>query len=520
MKKLLKEMDKFSLLAAVSGVLLILVFPGFNLSFLAWVALVPLLVALRGRTAGRSFRLGFLTGLISFAGILYWIIPTVIADGEHPLIAVFSLLLLSSVLAVFYGLFCLVLNLLKSKKKMPVIIDALIVAALWVSLEWLRGHIFSGLPWAVLGYSQWRNLTFIQISEFTAVYGVSFFIIFVNAIIGGRFFKRNRPLIDGWQYLVIALAVIVINSMFGYVRIKSVKRKDSGSPARIGILQGNIDQYMKWDREYEELIFDSYTGLVAEIKKEKPEVIVWPETAVPGYLRLEKKIHGWVKNLARFSGAYHIIGSPEREEGKFYNSAFLVSPGGDILQRYDKIHLVPVGEYFPFKAVFKKIFRALDDLGDFNPGRKYERFITPSGIFGVVICYESIFPDLTRKIVGMKSDYLINITNDAWYLRTAALQQHFSMNVFRAVENRINLVRAANTGISGFINKYGRVEKETGIVERVCITAGITGRDYVTFYTRHGDVFAYSCMVFLLGTILFLKKGSKPDPAEGDKNEG
>ncbi len=497
--EIIKRTDRFTLLSALSGVLTILIFPGFNLSFLAWIAFIPLLVAVDGRSKGRSFRLGFLAGFISFAGILYWVVPTIVADGESALFAIFVLVLFSAILAAFYGIFCLGLNLFQSGKARPVIVNSLFAASLWVLVEWLRGHLFSGFPWAAFGYSQWRNLTVIQVSEFTAVYGVSFLIIFVNTVLKNVImnFKGWRKVI-GNKYVILALIIVMANSIFGAIRIYSIAKRETGDSVKVSILQGNIDQYMKWDDEYKEMIFNSYAGLTAEAKKEEPEIIVWPETAVPGYLRLDGHIHDWVTGLARFSGAYHVIGSPEYENGTYFNSAFLVSPDGDIVDRYDKIHLVPVGEYVPFRSALEKIFRVLGDLGDFSPGEEYRRFETPFGIFGTVICFESIFPDLTRKIVGMESDCLINITNDAWYLRTAALQQHFSMNVFRAVENRINIIRAANTGISGFINEYGGIEEETEIFEKACITARLSKRKAVTFYTRHGDVFAYLCIAFAI----------------------
>ena len=500
--RMFNNIDKHTFLAFLSGILVIFIFPNFNLSFLAWIALVPLLIALDGKTAGRSFRLGFLTGIVSFSGILYWIITTIIADGESPIFGILALLALSAVLAVFYGVFCAGYNLWKKKSTGSFITDAFFAAALWVVVEWARSVAFSGFPWALLGYSQWQNLSVIQISEFTAVYGVSFLIMFVNAVFKDTVvssLKARR--FNGYSRIAVILFVIILNAVYGSIRSAFYMNDGSNGYVNVAILQGNIDQYMKWDDTYESLIYNSYGSLVDDVMKtkNKPDIIVWPETSVPGYLRLESRVSEWVSSLAKKSGAYQIIGSAEYEGKKYYNSAFLIAPDGNIIERYDKLHLVPVGEYLPFRNIIEKVVPAIKELGDFTPGQGYKRFNTPYGTVSAVICYESIFPDLTRRIVGKESDFLVNITNDAWYLKTAALNQHFSMNVFRAVENRISIVRAANTGISGFIGKNGKVEKETGVGIRTFLHGEVIRRNgRITFYGKYGDVFVLVCGLFVI----------------------
>jgi apolipoprotein N-acyltransferase len=411
----------------------------------------------------------------------------------------------SSILALFYGAFCAALAAAAGKSRSGTFSNIFTAAALWVLMEWARGHVFTGFPWALLGYSQWKNVYAIQVCEYTSVYGVSFIIVAVNAVFAAMISEIPERKGRIYGHLIAVFLIVSANSTFGIFKILAEKNIKDENTVRFCVLQGNISQYMKWDEAYRQLIMDNYSGLVEQAAEFKPQVMVWPETALPGYLRYEKNIYLKIKELSEASGAYHIIGSPELESKKCYNSAFLVSPQGGILSRYDKVHLVPIGEYLPGKKILSRFFPVLSGLGDFTAGRDVSGLATPYGKMGVLICYEIIFPELTRKMVNCGARYLVNITNDAWYMETHALQQHFSMAVFRAVENRISVVRAANTGISGFINKYGGVEGTTRISEKTFLIMTVKARSRDTFYTRHGDVFIL--VVFLLAAAIIIKRG-------------
>jgi len=503
-------------LAFLSGIFLILIFPKFNLSFLAWVALVPLLLALEGRNLRDSFNLGFLTGLISFVGILYWIVPTIVSSGESGLLGLVSLVLLSGYLSIYCALFCTIFRY-ASVKITHNTLALLFAPALWVSLELLRAYLFSGFPWALLGYSQWNFTPLIQISEFTGVYGVSFLIVMVNGALieAGRSFARSRRE-EGLSerkagksalFLGVTLLVFVLCLTYGLVTIYREPFAGGEAPgeeksrSRIALVQGSIDQYMKWDKKYEELIKDTYGELVEMASREKPQLIVWPETALPGYLKRDRQLQKWVENVVGQTNAYHIIGSPEYRENAYYNAAFLISPKGEILGEYDKIHLVPFGEMVPFRPILSRFINVLNGLGDFSPSRERKLLRTPFGNFAVLICWEGIFPHLVRKFVKDGADYLTNITNDAWFLRTAAPFQHFIASVFRAVENRASVVRVANTGVSGFIDQYGRVIKKTEIFQKDYLNSSVSRRTRQTFYTSYGDIFAYLCVALSISLI-------------------
>ncbi len=503
-------------LALLSGVLLVLIFPKFNLSFLAWVALVPLFLALEGRSLRESFNLGFLAGLVSFMGILYWIVPTIVSSGESKLLGFVSLLFLSSYLAIYYGLFCLIFRY-TSLKITHYTLSLFFAPALWVSLELLRAYLFSGFPWALLGYSQWNFTPLIQISEFTGVYGVSFLIVMVNIVLtqAGRsfVFSRGEGVVSKARVkriaLPLALSVLVFFSClaYGLITISRESPAEKGnfpkekSMTRIALLQGNIDQYMKWDKKYERMIKDTYGELVEMASRENPQLIIWPETALPGYLKRERQLQEWVEKVVGQTNAYHIIGSPEYREGDYYNAAFLVSPQGEILGEYDKIHLVPFGEIVPFRSILSPFIGVLNELGDFSPARERKLLRAPFGTFAVLICWEGIFPHLVRKFVKDGADYLANITNDAWFLKTAAPFQHFIASIFRAVENRVSVIRVANTGVSGFIDQYGRITKKTQIFKKDYLNSSVSRRNQQTFYTNYGDIFAYLCVALSISFI-------------------
>ena len=503
-------------LALLSGILLVLIFPKFNLSFLAWVALIPLFLALEGRSLKESFSLGFLSGLVSFMGILYWIFPTIVSSGESKLLGFISLLFLSSYLAIYYGLFCLLFRYASSKIIHYTFI-LFFAPALWVSLELLRAYLLSGFPWALLGYSQWNFPSIIQISEFTGVYGVSFLIVMVNIVLtqAGRSFGffREEGMVSKAEFkksaLPLALSVVVFLSclVYGLITIpgesftESRNSPEEKSILRIALLQGNIDQYMKWDKKYERMIKETYGELVERVAKDNPQLIIWPETALPGYLKRESQLQEWVEKVVSKTNAYHIVGSPEYREGDYYNAAFLISPRGEILGEYDKMHLVPFGEIVPLRPILSPFIGVLSELGDFSPARERKLLHTPFGSFAVLICWEGIFPHLVRKFVKDGTDYLANITNDAWFLKTAAPFQHFVASIFRAVENRVSVIRVANTGVSGFIDQYGRITKKTEIFKKDYLISSVLRRNKQTFYTNYGDIFAYLCVVLSISCI-------------------
>jgi len=496
MMKAMRKKDL--LLSLLSGILLILSFPNFDLEFLAWLVLVPLLYSIDGKTLSHSFKLGFLTGIVSFLGILYWIVVAVHTFGNIPLIpSVLILFLLVAYLSLFIGAFTFLTRLIQMRLGFRTL---LFTPFLWVALEYLRSILLTGFPWANLGYSQYLNLPFVQMADITGAYGLSFVILLVNATLFSilrQWFKKVFPFKEAIVTVILLLGFLI----YGYVRMGIVDRQMiQNPPLKVGLVQGDIDQSIKWDKAFQLETLNIYDKLSLRVAEDKPDLIIWPETATPFFFQDAKEYQPLVLGIPKKTNAFLLFGSPSYkiEKGKVnhYNSAYLVSPSGEIVGKYDKIHLVPFGEYVPLQDLLFFIGSLGEGIGDFKSGKEIYNFSLPQDKFGVLICFEIIFPDLCRTFVKKGANFLVTITNDAWFGRTSAPYQHFSMAVFRAVENRVFVARAANTGITGVIDPKGKILKEGGIFKREAMAGTIRLSNRKTFYTLYGDLFAWACSAF------------------------
>lgn len=483
--------------ALLSGSLLALAFPGTgDQGWLALGALVPLLLAVEGAHWRRTGVLGFASGLIFWLATIPWIAPTMVRYGDLPgPLAVLVLLGLAGYLALYSAAFSALLSRIPLRSGALYVV---VVASLWVALEFLRTHLLTGFPWNLLGYSQQQNLPMIQVAAITGVYGVSFVVVAVNAGLArvlqvrGNWTKAVAPV--GAAVLFWGLAV-----GSGWLRTLPENTKPS---IPIAVVQGNIEQGVKWDPAWQEKTLAAYRGLTLEAARERPKLVVWPETAVPFFLREDSR-RAEVEALAREAGVYLLVGAPDRQGGQPRNSAFLVGPDGRMLGQYDKRHLVPFGEYVPLRRLlFFVNVLAGGAIGEFAPGREATVFSTPLGRFGVVICYEAIFPDEVREFFRGGADFLVNMTNDAWFGRSAAPAQHLAMAAFRAVENRAYLIRAANTGISAIVAPDGQIARASGLFATEVISAAIAPRAGASFYTRYGDVLAWATVAVALASAL------------------
>ncbi|MCX8116831.1 MAG: apolipoprotein N-acyltransferase [Desulfobacterota bacterium] len=498
------------LFAFLSGVLLFLSFPRVDLEFLAWFALVPLFFAIEGKRPWKSFKLGFLTGVVSFLGILYWIIVAVHNYGNVPLLlSILILLLLVGYLSLFIGAFAYLYRLIQTRLELQTI---LLGPLLWISLEYLRSFLLTGFPWASIAYSQYINLPFIQMADLTGIYGPSFLILLVNTTLISvlqRWPQKSFPLRE-----VVTTTLLLLGSLFyGYFRMAEVDRQAlQNPPLKIGLVQGNIDQSIKWDEAFQKETLKIYERLSFKVAEKRPDLIIWPETATPFFFQDAKEFQPIVLDIPKKTDAYLLFGTPSYriERGKIhhYNSALLLSPLGELKGKYDKIHLVPYGEYVPF-GEYLSLGSLGEGIGDFKPGKEIVNFSLPAGKFGVVICFEIIFPDLCRRFVKEGANFLVTITNDAWFGRTSAPYQHLTIAVFRAIENRVFIARSANTGISAFIDPVGRIYKQGGLFTEEALNGTIGLSKEKTFYTLYGDVFAWTCSglsIALLGYALLQRK--------------
>jgi apolipoprotein N-acyltransferase len=499
-------------LAVLSGLLLTGSFPKIEIDWLSWFALVPLLYALKELSPKGSFRIGFIAGLVHFLSLLYWLVPVMRTYGYLPwYLSISILFLFSAALALFIALFSMILTALGKK---PIRCLA-IMPPVWVSLEYIRTFIFSGFPWELLGYSQFGRLQLIQISDIFGVYGVSFLIALSNAsiFITLLYFTKRR-----WQnseisrYLaalsLIGLAIGVgLTWAYGLWRLNSIDQLIAASPkAQITVVQGNIEQLVKWDPAFQVATVKKYNRLSLSAKPDNPDLVIWPESATPFYFLYEIKPSELVMEGIRRVNTDFIIGSPsfvrKNNNVEYYVSAYLVSPQNKAISRYDKTHLVPYGEYVPFKKWLPFLGKIVAQVGDFVPGKRGKTIAWRDDGLGIQICYEIIFPELSRAMAKNNATLLINITNDAWFGKTSGPYQHFSMTVFRAVENRRALARSANTGISGFIDPAGRILASTPLLKEATVTRSVPLIEEKTIYTRFGDVFALACLTVSLFVIL------------------
>lgn len=492
-------------LAALSGALLLLLFPKFNLEPLAWVALVPLLAAIEGVSARRAFWLGGLFGLVGYTGILYWVSQTMVRYGRlswptSALILILLVLYISLYAAAFAFL------LVRVAGERPLLRFAL-APVLWTALELLRTHFLTGFPWGALGYAQFLTLPVIQVADLTGVYGVSFLLVLVNAAVWHLFRHwRERGFTVGMTTALILLAVL----LYGGLRLRQYGGPlteggslSGGRPLKVALLQGNIEQDVKFDKAFQEETLAIYRDLTLKARAQGPDLIVWPETAAPFFFDREREPREMVLRIAREAGVPLLFGALSVEEGpgapRLLNGAFLLSPDGRLMGRYAKIHLVPFGEYVPLgflRPLFSGLFEA---VGEFSSGGERVVMEGPGGGVSVLICYEVIFPNEVRQFVRRGARYLVNITNDAWFGESAAPYQHIATVALRAVENRVPIVRAANTGVTALIDPTGRILQPTELFVRTQIVGEVLPRgERLSPYAVYGDLFAYLCSALAL----------------------
>lgn len=495
--------------AAASGLLLTAAFPRIDVSPAAFVALVPLLVAVGRRGPTGSLRLGWMAGMVHFLTLLHWVVHTMRTYGQLPLYLCVPVLFL---LAAYLSLYPAVFALLLARLRPPPWALAPVAAGVWTGLEYLRTVVLTGFPWALLGYSQHARPALIQIADVTGVYGLSFFVVLVNgatatvwlAVTGGAWQAKgvSRRAAAG---AALGCAVVAAGLWaYGQWRLDTVTRRAAEAPRRaVAVVQGNIDQARKWDPAMQRHSLDKYLALSRRVLAEAPDLVVWPETATPFYLFHDQPLSDILRTAVREADTAFLVGSPSfRLRGEavdYYNTAFLLGPDGGPRGRYDKVHLVPFGEYVPLQRFLPFVGKMVAQVGDFKPGLPGATLDWDGRRLGVQICYEIIFPRLAREMTATGAELLVNVTNDAWFARTGAPYQHFAMAALRAVENRRALVRAANTGISGVVDPAGRVTVSTDLFVDAAFSAEVPLLDGTTVYGRIGDLFALACLAAAVG---------------------
>lgn len=485
--------------------------PAFDFGLLAtWLAPAALVLGIRGLSPRGAFRTTLLASFLSYTVFFYWFAVVIVIYAGMPfMLGALAPLVPALYVAPFTALFAW--GFIRFAR--DGVAGLLFGAALWVAIDWARGHVLGGFPWATLGYGLHLDTPLLGWTRLGGVYVLSFIACLVGLAVAEGWRDRSPARL---RSLALVLGFVLLLHPVGWWL-----GSDGGvavDTVRVAAIQGSVDQGEKWDAERREEILSRYLALSRDAAREA-DWIVWPETAVPGLVEQDTPMRGRIASLARESGASLVVGGmgvevdwQARRFTDFYDSAFLFDPDGNLMDRYDKTHLVPFGEFVPLRGLLGHFFQALASglsSNDVTPGARPRNLglAWPGSperrqLVGVPICYELIFPDLVRRMGGEGAGALLAITNDAWYGRTGAPHQFLAMTAMRAAENGLPVVRAANSGVSALIDARGRVTRQSALFEQA-IVAGqieIPRNREPTFYARHGDVFAAGCAItWLLG---------------------
>ncbi len=508
------------LLAITGGLLLSVAFPPPSLDFLVWVAFIPLFWSLRlASRPHRAILCGAVFGFGFFLVDLSWIYGTLITHGHFsPAMAIAVFIAMIMFLSIYPASFAYVVALFSENG----ISLAGTAPFLWVVQEYMRSVLFTGFPWDLVGYSQANNLLLVQVGDITGVYGISFLIVLVNATIWELiqevlFFNISLRAASRlhWKLITANVLAFVLVLSYGQIRIKefsSVDRQSGG--CEIGVLQGNIPQEVKWEDASREKTFAVYEALGRKAVEQGAKLLIWPETSAPVVFGTSNP--DWTRPclISEKLGVPMLVGAPSKKaqstDSPYYNSAFLID--STMLRFcYDKMHLVPFGEYMPLSSILPLGPGIAAREADYAPGETMtvmrSRNCPP---FSVLICYEAIFPELARLGVKNGARLLVNITNDGWFGDTGAPYQHLAMAGLRSIENRVWLLRSANTGISAAFDPSGRSVKNIPLQQEGLFVVPVNESGSPnSFYTRYGDVFVYGCIgaVCLLALLIIRSRG-------------
>jgi apolipoprotein N-acyltransferase len=499
-------------LALLSATLVWFSFPNFlersltpSTAFLGWIALVPLFVALKGTGLKQGAFLGWLFGFAQFGGILYWI-GLIEAAKTLSWLGWLALVLY---LSLYFLAFGFLLRFLQTR----LFTGPLIAPFLWVALEYIRGsRPWGGFSWGELGYSQAPYPIILSCTTFGGVYGLTFLMVLFNSFLANLIVPlgEKKKWYSFWINPLIALMILAFVMGWGSWSLNTAKPEKKGEAV---MLQPSVPQDEKWTKASEMVIYNKLGALVEGLKGKRPDLILWPETAAPDFLSWSPEALHRVEGIVRKSHTHHLVGCLDAEKGlkdpkaRSYNAATAFSAEGFSEGSYHKRHLVPFGEFVPFQRYLTFLGPVIGDLGNFDRGDRYERFQANGFSYTPMICYEVIFPGDVFEAFKTHADVLVNISNDAWYGRTASAYQHAQMAIVRSAENRKPLLRCSNTGLCLATDPFGRIIARTDLFEvRTLSTDVLVLKGAGTPYGRFGNWFPWLCWIFvaLLGLVACL----------------
>ena len=492
------------------------------MAFLGWVALVPFFLALRGTRPGQGAFWGYVFGFIQFGGVLYWIAFLEAAEYLSGL----AWLALVSYLSLYPMVFGWLYRFLVEKLKVS---GMWVAPFLWVGLEYLRGsRPWGGFSWGEIGYSQAPYPSILMATTVVGVYGLTFLMVWASACVARGFSGLDSATpsrTSRWPFFVLPFLLVLLLIIGGSWERRVIPVRKMGT---VALLQPNVDQAIKWNKKSENMIYGRIEKLVQSVTLSKPDLIVWPETAAPSYLLITPWDLQRVTSIVKNSKVPQLVGCLDAKKLKpgvigYYNAAVEFDGQGRHKGVYGKRHLVPFGEFVPFQKYLTFLGPVVGDLGSFEPGKSYEKFQARGFTYSPMICYEVIFPGDVQQAMKTSADALANISNDAWYGKTASPYQHAMMAVVRSAEERKPLLRAANTGICLATDPFGKILSSTDpFEERVLTTDVLVADSGTTLYSRFGNWFPWFCvglsaLLFLLGMV----KRDRPrsiDPAHPENS--
>ncbi|MDR1941812.1 MAG: apolipoprotein N-acyltransferase [Endomicrobium sp.] len=490
------------LLCAVCAAASAAAFPKADFFFLIWISFTPLLRVIMKSGIKESFFYAFFTGFLFNAFGLYWLVVMINFNTGSYFQAAAASCALWFYLALYWGIWGFLCAIAK-KYLFSSWIFALFAASLWVLLEYARTYVLTGFPWLLVGYSQYKFSEIIQTAEFAGVYAISFIIILCNSLFYSWISDKH-----GNKYMYAALLLTAVLCVFGAYRLDKFRFYGDKEFSAV-IIQPNVDQYKKWDAAYRSEILSVLEECAQRAATFKPDLTVWPETVLPDFLPFGYGSYRAAKNISKAAGGLNLMGAPYSDgTGRMFNAAFAFDPQGlGYFALHKKNHLVPFGEYVPFRKRLGAVFGVLNEIGDFSKGSDSRIFKYGDIYAGAAVCSENFNADISRRFCLAGAKVLTNHTNDAWFFDTAAPYQHFTMNVFRAVETRKAVIVSANSGVSGIVEASGKIAFATPVSEKAVAQGVFLQNDFTTFYVKYGDVFVKICalaVLFILAVILII----------------
>ncbi len=497
------------ILPFISALLLFLASPVPGFVPLAWISLIPLFFFVQNSSPRAAFFSGWLAGVAYYLAMLYWVtISMETYGGLAPWLSTSGLVLLSAYMGIYHGFFCFSAAFVLRKK---VIFPIWFMACIWVGLDYLRGVLFTGLPWMDVGYFHYQSPVS-QLADLGGHHLLTFLTLLVNGVLYQ--FWQNKSLKPVDKPVWLAIICIILAMTYSPLRLAQINTAIKQAPLlQTGVIQANIDQAVKWQKDNKLASVNRHIALTnAALSSETPpKLILWPETSLPFYPTFDPAFYNVqaetvLRDGADFEllcGAPHIIRRPGKGYD-LYNAALLMRPD-KTTDFYHKQHLVPFGEYIPLRGILPFPKAIVESIGDFSPGKDSAILQSARAKIGVLICIEAIYPDLARKEVAQGAELLANITNDAWFGRSSAPLQHLAMSIMRAIENRRSLARSANTGISALVSPTGEILAASELFTEEHLSAPLPILNQRTIFNRFGFLFPLLCLGYAI--ILLFRLG-------------